>query len=55
VRQLGLAPPDFWVTDPLHFWWLVESLHDEAGKKPGGKLMAADYDDLLQMMDDADG
>jgi len=33
VRQLGLAPSEFWRMRPRHFWWLVDSLKDKSSKR----------------------
>jgi hypothetical protein len=50
---MGHSPGEFWRTDPLHFWWLVEAKAGEAEKRGGG-LDAATRNELLAMMAEAE-
>ena len=33
VKNLGIAPSEFWKMVPRHFWWLVEMDRDKAPKR----------------------
>jgi hypothetical protein len=52
VRQLGLAPSEFWIMRPRHFWWLYEAVQDER-EAAGPGLSDDDKAEILNTMIEA--
>jgi hypothetical protein len=51
VRQLGVAPSEFWTMRPRHWWWLVETLDD---RRRGARLSEDDRREFADWLRGAD-